>query len=412
MRIVSGGRIAHLAYCSNVHPGRSWDGHFAELREHVPAVRDALLRRRGESVEAFGIGLRLSARALVELEEAAAFERFRAWLDDEGCEVFTVNGFPYGAFHGEPVKADVYRPDWSEPARLDYTCRLATLLARLGPPEDYGTISTLPGTFKAWTNPDREARIAENLLRAVAHCMALEREVGVRIALALEPEPCCLFETAEETARYFEDRLLAREGVERLASLSGSTAHTARRALHRHLGVCHDVCHSAVEFEAPGEAFARYAASGIAVTKLQLSSALRLPAVDAATLERLAPFDEPVYLHQVVERDGTGLRRHADLGAAMEAARRREAERGGGHDDTVPPEWRVHFHVPVFLAEAGPFATTRETLVETLALQRAGGISRHLEVETYTWEVLPAALRDVPIAESIARELGWVRARL
>ena len=439
MKIRSNGRDTHLSYCTNVHPGERWTAHFAELREHVPAVRDAVLGAGSAADERFGIGLRLSARALAELEMPDAFARFEGWLRDERCYVYTVNGFPFGTFHGEPVKANVYRPDWSEPARLDYTCRLATLLARLAPPENHGTISTLPGTFKPWNDPDREAAIVENLLRAVAHCVSVERDSGVHIALAVEPEPCCLLETGEETIAFFEERLLSMGGVSRLAALASLSAPAARRALGRHLGVCHDVCHSAVEFEPPRETLARYAASGIEVFKLQLSSALRVPNVNEAALRRLSRFDEPVYLHQVVERRGEALVRFADLGAASDAMRHRLERRstldvrqhlpspdvggasGGYHGnaalawqpiDEPPTEWRVHFHVPVFMAEAGMFSTTRETLAEVLDVQRERGVCRHLEVETYTWGVLPSRLGEVAPAVAIARELNWVRARL
>ena len=432
MRIRTDGKDTHLSYCTNVHPGEDWSAHFAELRRHVPAVREALAGE-GEARAPFGLGLRLSARALDALESPATFARFTAWLDAEDCYVYTINGFPYGAFHGEAVKADVYRPDWSDPARLDYTCRLATLLARLAPPDAFGSISTLPGTFKAWTNPVREAAIVDNLLRAVAHCVQLERDSGVRVALAIEPEPCCLLETAEETTHFFERRLLSMRGVRRLAELTALSARDARHALRRHLGVCHDVCHSAVEFEAPNEALDLYASSGIDVVKLQLSSALRIPRVNEAALRRLARFDEPVYLHQVVERRGGTLMRHADLGAAVDAARYRLerrstldprlqvalplAERAGAARALVPieepvAEWRVHFHVPVFMESAGLFATTQDVLADVLAAQRASGACRHLEVETYTWEVLPAELRDMPPAVAIARELDWVRERL
>lgn len=432
MRILSDARVSHLSYCTNVHPGEDWERHFDELRRHVPGVRYALAAGHpGRLEEPFGIGLRLAARALATLETPDAFARFRAWLEREGCYVFTVNGFPYGAFHGEPVKSNVYRPDWSEPARLDYTRRLATLLARLDPPDAHGSISTLPGTFAAWADAEREGAIVENLLSAVAHCVALERDSGVRISLAIEPEPCCLLETAEETARFFEERLLVTSAVQRLAALADLSAADARRALRRHVGVCHDVCHSAVEFEAPGEALDRYAAAGIDVVKLQLSSALALEDVNEVALRQLARFDEPVYLHQVVERRGGTLVRHADLGVAMEAARHRLERRstldpsllvpraaGLGGRAALPlaeeasPEWRVHFHVPVFLERAGVFSTTRDVLEDVLERQRERGIAPHLEVETYTWDVLPAELRDVEPAVAIARELDWVRARL
>ena len=271
VKILSNGRTSHLSYCSNVHhPGRAGtrtSPSFAVTCRRCATRSPTAPGGRpdsgtgGERRDAFGHRPPLAARALGELEDEATFARFRAWLDAERCYVFTINGFPYGAFHGRAVKADVYRPDWSEPARLDYTCRLATLLARLDPPDAHGSISTLPARSSRGPRPPREAAIVENLLRAVAHCARLERDTGAHVALALEPEPRCLLETADEAARFVEERLLATVPVQRLAALASLSASAARRALHRHLGVCHDVCHSAVEFEAPRAAFDRYAAA-------------------------------------------------------------------------------------------------------------------------------------------------------
>jgi hypothetical protein len=213
----------------------------------------------------------------------------------------------------------------------------------------------------------------------------------------------CLLETTEEAARFFEAHLLSRGGIARLAALSGLAAGAAEEAVQRHLGLCYDVCHAAVEFEDPAASLARLRRSGIGVHKLQLSSALRIPRVDAAAVARLRPFDEGVYLHQVVERRADGrLARYPDLGDAFAAF-----DAAGG-----PCEWRVHFHVPVFRDDLGAFATTQPILREILALHRREPISAHLEAETYTWDVLPPELRRADVADSIARELVWVREQL
>ena len=187
----------HLGYCTNIHAGEHWATVFEELKSCLPQVRGKL-----DCQDSMGIGLRLSMQHLEALEQNDTFTDFQSWLHDNNHNVFTLNGFPYGAFHGVPVKEQVYRPDWTHPARLDYTCRLATLLTRLTPPENYGSISTLPGTFKAWA-PGQEAKIAEQLLLAVTHCVNLERDTGITIALALEPEPCCLLETVDDTIQFF-----------------------------------------------------------------------------------------------------------------------------------------------------------------------------------------------------------------
>ena len=397
MRLSTG---AHLSYCTNVHAGASWDDAFAALAAHAPRARDAVTRR--DASAPFGLGLRVSHEHLVALERAPTLASFRDWLDAEGLYVFTLNGFPYGDFHGRVVKEAVYRPDWSEAARLDYTRRLATLGARLAPPDSRLTLSTVPGAFRA-RGLGAEPGIAANLLAAAAHCARLADETGVSVGLALEPEPGCLLETVDELVAFFAAHLHAEAALARFAADAGlrGGAARARARLDEHLGACHDACHSAVEFESPLGALERLRAGGVPLMKLQLSSALILDPSDADALRHLARFDEPVYLHQVVAREASGaLRRHVDLAEAF-AARR--------GDDV---EWRVHFHVPVFMESLARFATTRDALAAVLDAQRAGAPCPHLEVETYTWDVLPERYRDVPLHAAIARELDWTLERL
>ncbi|MEE9321406.1 MAG: metabolite traffic protein EboE [Granulosicoccus sp.] len=398
MEIDNHGNPTHLGYCTNIHAGDDWATVFEQLKTCLPKVRAGL-----DLIDPMGIGLRLSMQHLEALEQDDTFTDFQRWLQDNNHNVFTLNGFPYGAFHGVPVKEQVYRPDWTNPARLDYTCRLATLHTRLAPPEDYGSISTLPGTFKAWAL-GQEALIAEQLLQTVAHCVSLERDTGITIAIALEPEPCCLLETVDDTIQFFASWLQSDAAIARLSTVTRLSAANAREALYTHLGVCHDVCHSAVEFEDPLRAIARLQGAGINIIKLQLSSALRITNVDETALKQLARFDEPVYLHQVVEQIDEELNRYTDLGDARIAF---ESSESGNKR-----EWRVHFHVPVFIEQLEHFGTTQSVLAELLNLQQREGICRHLEVETYTWDVLPETYRNVEISEAIARELDWVRERL
>lgn len=393
------GAETHLAYCTNIHPGESWPEVRAALERHLPEVK-----RRVSPDAPMGVGLRLSAAAAATLaEEAESLGWLRDFLRRKDLYVFTVNGFPYGRFHGARVKEGVYQPDWSHPQRLAYTDRLADLLAALLPEGMAGSVSTVPVGFRSLAAaPNAVTAAVEALLRHAAHLIALRERTGRSIALALEPEPMCLLETTEEAVRFFEEHLLSPAGIARLAALSGLSAPAAEEAARRHLGLCLDVCHAAVEFEDPAASLARLRRSGIAVHKLQLSSALRLPEVDEAALARLRPFDEGVYLHQVVERRADGrLVRHLDLGDAFAAAA----------NDNGRREWRVHFHVPVFHDDLGAFATTQAVLREFLELQRREPVSAHLEVETYTWDVLPPELRRAEVAEAVARELAWVRER-
>ncbi len=395
MQLAGAPQLGHLTYCTNVHAGETWPEVLASLERHLPDIKAEVAPERP-----LGLGLRLSALAARALDEPAAFAELGALLREGDYYVFTINGFPYGPFHGQRVKEGAYRPDWSEPARLDYSNRLADLLARLLPEGVDGTVSTVPGTFKPWAD-GAAAAITENLLRHAAHLVALEERTGRTIALALEPEPYCLLETIAETVAFFEQQLLATPAAKRLAELAGLSAGAAADALRRHLGVCYDVCHAAVEFEDPRESIAGLRSAGIGIAKVQLSSALRIRTVDGATASRLRAFDEPVYLHQVVERRGDGFRRYVDLSEALDHI----GEAQGN-------EWRVHFHVPVFLAELEAFSTTQDFLDEILDIHRRAPISRQLELETYTWDVLPQPHRNVGLSAAIARELAWVKDRL
>lgn len=391
---------ARLTYCTNIHKGITWPEVRAYLDRDVPRVK-AQFSPGG----AFGVGLRLAADATEDLQAAAAFDDLQDLLRRHDLFVFTINGFPYGPFHGVRVKEEVYQPDWSRPERLVYTNHLADLLARLLPDEPgfMGSISTVPGTFRPLAAQPRTVDlIVRHLLEHAAHLVRLRERTGMSIALALEPEPMCMLETIEETAAFFEAHLLSADAARTLMRLTGLGRVAAEEALHRHLGVCYDVCHAAVEFEDAAGSVARLRAAGIAVPKLQLSAALRVPAMSPELAEWLWRFDDGVYLHQVVQRTGERYERFLDLPAALAAY-----ERDGG-----APEWRVHCHVPVFLAEAGNAATTQPFLSEILALHAAEPISPHLEVETYTWDVLPASLRDEDVTVAIARELAWCRDRL
>lgn len=390
----------HLTYCTNIHAGETWPEVRDNLTRHVLAVRDVVAPDRR-----FGIGLRLSADAAATLASPAALAELQGFLDDHDCYVFTVNGFPYGAFHGVRVKEQVYAPDWLADERLDYTDRLARVLAVLLPAEPglYGSISTVPGAFRARVPSDAErAAIADRLLRHVAALVTLEAETGKHMRLALEPEPSCMLETVADVVAFFTDALFTDAAARRLAVLTGRGASSCAEALRRHLGVCFDACHMAVEFEEPEAALDALAAAAIDVVKVQISAGVvaRLGGDDGATRTALASFADDVYLHQVVERRADGLRRFVDLPDAL-------ADR-----DPTPRECRIHFHVPIFRAALGALASTQPWLARLLDALRARAYAGHLEVETYTWDVLPPAYRGEPVATAVARELAWARERL
>jgi sugar phosphate isomerase/epimerase len=389
---LGGPRPAHLTYCTNIHPGESWAEVRRNLEEHVLRVK-ALVAPRSS----FGLGLRVSAEAAGSLTDPALLDELRSFLAQNDLYVFTINGFPYGPFHGTRVKEDVYRPDWLEEERLRYTDSLAGILAALLPAGVPGSVSTVPGCFKPRADePGAGMAMADRLIRHAKTLVNLERDTGKRIALALEPEPFCVLETVAEAVAFFEANLFGREAVTRLASLTGLGARESEAALRRHLGVCFDACHAAVEFEEPKAAADALRGAGISIPKIQVSAGLRVLPPSAANRKALRPFAEDVYLHQVVARRGKDLRRYADLAPAL-------ADPAAAADD----EWRIHFHVPLFREELGPFGNTQKFLRELLALQAREALTSHLEVETYTWHVLPAEYRGADVAEDVAREMRW-----
>jgi sugar phosphate isomerase/epimerase len=389
-----------LTYCTNIHPGESWEEVRANLGRYVPGVK-----RRVAPDQPFGIGLRLSAAAADALRDAGSRSEFSRFLRDEDLYVSTLNGFPYGTFHGEPVKEAVYLPDWREDARLEYTNLLADLFAGwlLDAGRRSGCISTVPGAFKPnAASPDDLERIVERLLRHAAHLVAVERGTGCRVVLGLEPEPCCFLETVEETVRFFRDHLHSAAAASRLARIAGIDVDAAARALRRHLGVCLDLCHAAVEFEDPAGCFAALEDAGVEIAKIQVTAGLRVDPVSVEAVAALRGFEDAVYLHQVVERRDGELRRYADLGIAVDS----------GDWSDGRSEWRIHFHVPVFVDALESFSSTQAFVREALRLHRERPRSEQLEVETYTWSVLPPRHRALPIDEAIARELDWVRGAL
>jgi len=388
--------LGSLTYCLNIHPTQSWAEARAALTGPVAAVKanmspDAL----------FGAGLRFSAETMEELSDLGKRSELAAILREGGLDPLTMNGFPYGPFHGERVKEQVYLPDWRAAERVAYTTALADLLAEVNPEGALISLSTVPCSFRP-NGGGAEAEMAANMIAAVAHMVELERQTGRHVAIAVEPEPFCFLETIEETVAYFRDYLFSAEATSQLAKFSNVTPGAAAKLLPRHLGLCYDVCHAAVEYEDPAASIAMLRDADIPVHKLQLSSALRVASGTDAARNALVRFNEPTYLHQLIARDDNGaLTRYSDLGEAL-------APGGAQNGD----EWRVHFHVPVFLETLPEFDTTQSFLREILAIHRKAPISPHLEVETYTWDVLPDDLVAGSVEDAVTRELEWVMVEL
>jgi hypothetical protein len=354
-----------ITYCTNIHPGESWQEIFGAVSRYAPAVKD-----RVAPDVAFPLGLRLSGRAAREMTTEDA-RKFLAWGKEQGFFVRTVNGFPYGVFHHVPVKEAVYLPDWRFPERLAYTTKLAELLALWLPDGMTGSVSTVPVGFRNAITPDDFPVVQNHIRQALNFLDRIAQETGKEILLAMEPEPGCVLETIPDV-------------VDLYARLD------LKPSQRSFLAVCFDCCHQALQFENPAEALALLAAHSIRIGHVQVSSALRLHHPDIRKLER---FRESCYLHQAVGRRSDGvLVRYRDLDLAITAS------------PADIEEWRVHFHVPVFMDRTSDCDSSRFYLEEILPLFPA---DIPLEVETYTWAVLPPDLRVGTVTDSISREIEW-----
>jgi len=376
----------HLAYCTNIHRGETWPQTFDSLERHTLAVR-----RKVCPGQPYAIGLRLGEQAARELAEPAALLAFRRWLDANQCYVFTINGFPYGRFHGARVKEQVYAPDWTTPERLAYTNLLFDLLAQIVPAGIAGSVSTVPVSFKGFKLGERQVRAARaNLWRCVDHLEQLTRRTGRQLHLGLEPEPLCLLETTGETVAFFEQLHADRPGDLRL---------------HEHLGINYDCCHLGVEYESAGEALGRLRRAGIRISKIHLSNALKVhptPAVRTA----LKAFADDTYFHQTIERRPDGeLFRYGDLDEALATSLTDHPQ--------LALEWRIHFHIPLHSRPNALFDTTADHLVGVLdALQASPAMCSHLEMETYTWEVMPAEMKNRSVVDQLVAEYDWTLKQL
>jgi sugar phosphate isomerase/epimerase len=383
----------NLTYCTNIHAGESWPDIRASLDAHVPAIKAAVAPDR-----ALGIGLRLSGEAAASARQPDALAAFREQLATLGSYVFTINAFPFGPFHGVRVKEQVYLPDWRSAERVTFTADSAGVLAEILPDGVEGSISTVPGAFKPnGREPGAAAAMAARMVEAVSDLVLTERRTGKRIALALEPEPCCFLETVDESIAFFETVLFKPESLDLLAARIGVNRDGAETMLRRHLGICYDVCHGSVEYEDSVAALDRLLAAGISVPKVQLSAAMRIPFMTDELVDAVMRYDDGVYLHQTIVRSPSGLTRYVDLPDAVAAFK---VGRANG-------EWRIHCHVPLFLSDLGEIGSTRADLEAVLAAFRRKSRSSHLEVETYTWDVLPDYLRTGSKAADIAREISF-----
>ncbi len=379
-----------LSYCTNIHPAETWQQTREALHAYVPAIRQELRAMNSPLADKpMGVGLRLSAVAAQELLNAPLeITAFKEWLRAENAHVETMNGFPYGNFHGIRVKENVFKPDWSTPERFEYTCNLFRILAEIGCcSAEKLTVSTLPASHQ-WFQADEE-RIFARLDAMAGFLNVLSNKAGKLMQLGLEPEPFGHFDDTAGAITFFNE-----------------LRNRSRRPelIERHLGITYDTCHFAIVNEEASQTLSALAENNIPLCKVQFSNAPQLTVNKAADLEHLRDFNDGVYFHQtgVQCADGNYLR-FADLPQALEFAN------SGMRAADMPSEWRLHYHIPLYAAPLAPLKDTGYMITQTLEYLRAHPEdSPHLELETYTWSVLPHTMKT-GLATQIAREFNFIK---
>lgn len=394
--------FGHLTYCSNIHPGVTWEAHFNELQQNLPEIKANLSPNN-----AMALGLRLANQASIDLCDPKNLENFKNWLAENDLYVFTMNGFPYGGFHNTVVKDQVHAPDWTTTDRLQYTIRLFHVLAKIMPQNMIeGGISTSPLSYKYWWKNDTELnetikKATMNMLLVVEGLMEIEATTGKILHLDIEPEPDGILDNGHEFIRWYLDFLLPM-GIEFFEN-KGKTKIEAEETIKKHIQLCYDVCHFGVSYIEPQPFLNQLVNNGIKVGKIQISSALKVDFTENAVekLKAISQYDEPTYLHQVVAKKTNGeFINFPDLAPASD-----------NFDKNTIQEWRVHYHVPIFTDTYGLLQSTQNEIVKVLSIQKNKPFTQHLEVETYTWGVLPAEIQ-IPLNDSICREMNWVKKQL
>ncbi|ASV31435.1 metabolite traffic protein EboE [Maribacter cobaltidurans] len=390
----------HLTYCTNIHPGQDWESTLNSLKEYVPGIKSAV-----SPDQPFGLGLRLSNKASEELAKGNRMNEFKKWLQDQDVYIFTMNGFPYGNFHNERVKDDVHTPDWTTKERLAYTQRLFHQLAELIPEGINGGISTSPISYKHWFKSEVEKQAAfkkgaKQMLLVAKQLFELEKSTGKYLHLDIEPEPDGFLENTDEVLSFYKDYLFP-AGRDILAKDLNLDPDELENLVRRYITICYDICHFSLAYEEPTETFKKFKQAGIQIGKIQVSAALKIlfeQGDNQEVWDLLEKFNEPTYLHQVTEKSGDGVKTYNDLPVVLE--KKNSAK-----------ELRAHFHVPIFLEQFEALYSTQDQILKTLEYLRTDPISEHLEIETYTWDVLPEALKE-NLSSSIIREINWLKSHL
>ncbi|QDU12163.1 metabolite traffic protein EboE [Gimesia aquarii] len=378
-----------LSYCTNVHPGLTVAEILQKLDEFTVPIQE-------QYAAPLAAGLWLAEPVIQEiLVTDTGHIHFAEEVRKRNLICYTLNAFPYGNFHNDRVKENVYLPDWSQPERLEYTKGCARVLSALLPDGAEGSISTVPLGFKQFEHAaDFGDTCIEQLIELAIYLKQLKEETGKTIRLAIEPEPFCVIEFTHELIVFFE-RLYQRAAAKQLLGI-----------VKEFLGACYDICHQAVEFEDIPGSIRQITHAEIRINKIHISNAIELvnPWENEAGRTQLAEYAEPRYLHQTIGNLASGdLYRIVDLTKKFLLApdpRIKETEK-----------LRVHFHVPIDAQTLGPLGTTYQELKHALATVKELDYAPHLEVETYTWEVLPGD-QKLGLVDGLTRELQAARSLL
>jgi len=368
----------HIAYSTNIHPAETWEETFDALNKFTLRVRDEISEGKR-----FGIGLRLSATAARQLKEDGNLSQFKRWLEANNCYVFTINGFPYGEFHSERVKENVFLPDWSSVERVEYTNLLFNILSEILPDDCEGSVSTMPVSFKGFEpGVERISRSMENLYKCVEYIDRLSCKRKQKLHLGIEPEPLGYIETTDEFVRFFNLLKEIFPNDERI---------------NRYIGINYDCCHFAVEFEEAKDSFKLLLESGIKISKIHLSNAISV-IPDNETIYTLKSYCEKRYLHQTIMKIRNGhLIKLKDLDYAIKIALETP--------DLDSEEWRIHFHIPIYSKPELPIRDTSFQIKSVMdELKKNPKLCSHFEIETYTFGVLPQGLKNKDVVNQIVNE--------
>lgn len=392
--------LGHLTYSTLVHQTDNWEQLWKSVNTYLPAVK-----ARVAPNQKFGVCLRTSAPSAELLSaDPGKVADLKKFFADTDLYLYTANAFVYGVFKKQIIKEDVYEPDWQTPERREYTKKVATLLAELAPEGINPSIQSAPLGFKPkGTGPDIAKAYTDNVVDVVAHLVKLEKDTGKTVTLGLEPEPRCFLETTDETITYFQDYLFSPQTAEQLAKKAGLNAADAAAAMKKFMGVVFDIGHQSVGYEDIPASLHKLVAAGVPIVKLQEAASMHIPDVTQDKVDALQTFAKTIYLSQTCQKRDGKMTWFLNLEDAFE----------DWYKNPGPREWRTHFHVPVFLTELGHgFGTTRFGLEQALAVHKKTPLSRQLEIETYTWDVLPDSMKSGSIVDYVERELDWVKGQL